>query len=180
MAFADLKLAIRLVKSQSNLEAHIKWVEYIAGTQFKEDWKASMQSPGHLKQLVDSARSIVETDIYAFGRKTGNIKESFTGKVLTSDKGVTLAVYSDPSIAPSKGPFKSGNPSDFSYAAFFEDPKFNTFLPPKDNPIDRRRFRPFFLHMSLEHSRITNEIGASRIFNLLRKRMPKFQSEKTS
>lgn len=172
---ADIKLRLAVMKPESNLENHIRWFEYIAGRAFIIDWYQAVERPGFLQTLVDSARKIVEEDIYSKNTTagTGRIKDSFTGVNERNEQGTNLIVYSDPSVAPSKGPFRSGVPGAFSYAAFFEDSKFNTFLPPQDDPHDSRRFRPFYFSMQLAQSKLSNEGVVRRIFQMIRKHMPR-------
>lgn len=175
MTFANLKLHFSVNQRESNLAGHIRWLEYLAGPEFIVDWRRSMQTQGRLKQLVDSAKGIVEEDIYSKNTTdgTGSIKASVTGKYV-SGQGVDAVVYLDPSVAPSKGPFAGGVPGDFNYAAFFEEPhKFNSFIPDRFDPHDSRRFRPFYFDMQLAQSRISNEIGMSQLLKTIRKRMPR-------
>jgi hypothetical protein len=176
MTFADLKLKLQILRRETNLHSHIRWIEYIAGREFLADWYKLIERPSFLLELVNSAKQIVEEDIYNRyqGPETGRIKASFVGINQRTSTGTNLVVYSDPSVAPAKGPFRSGGvPGEFSYAAFFEDAKFNTFLPPQDDPHDVRRFRPFYFSMQLAQSRISNERSVRQTFQLIRKRMPR-------
>lgn len=173
MTFHEIPLRFILLKKESNIENQLRWLAYIAGDEFVADWKEAMQTGGHLSEMISSARKIVEELIYSFNTTdgTGKIKRSISGTYPETEEAAEFAVYSDPNIAPSKGPFASGDPQKFSYAAFFEDPKFNTFLPPKDNPTDTRRYRPFFGAMTKDQQRINQQIAFRTIMRTIRRRM---------
>lgn len=175
MTFADLTLKLQILRRETNLHSHIRWIEYIAGREFIVEWYKAMEQPGFLQNLINSARQIVEEDIYARyqGPETGNIKASFVGINQRTSAGTNQIVYSDPSIATAKGPMAGGIPSQFSYAAFFEDSKFNTFLPPKDDVHDVRRFRPFYFSMQLAQTRLSVDHAVRKTNQLIRKRMPR-------
>lgn len=180
MTFSEIPIRFILLKKESNIANHLRWLEYLAGPKFVSDWRQSIQTGGSLQEMIASARSIVDEYIYAFNtsdRTTGRIKKSFTAKALDTDEVSEVAVYSDPSVAPSKGPFESGDPAKFSYAAFFEDPKFNTFLPPKDNPFDTRRYRPFFKPMTEAQHLIQRQLAFRTIVQTIRRRMPRSLTE---
>jgi hypothetical protein len=174
MRFSEIPLRFLLLKSESNLENHIRWMAYLAGADFVNDWKKSIQTGGHMQQMIQAARDIVDELIYAFstGDSTGKLRESFTGKYLDASLPA-FAIYSDPRVAPSKGPFSSGNPSSFSYAAFFEDPEFNSFIPDRENPTETRRYRPFFDTLSLDQQTQSHEIVFSSLMQTIRRRMPR-------
>jgi len=168
-ATANIGLKIAVMRRESNIAEHIRWFEYLASEKFVTDWYKATGQPGFLEELVQSAKAIVETDIYNRykGPDTGNIRDSFTGQKVTSKEEQALIVYSDPSVAEAWG-----NPQ-WSYAAFFEDPGFNTFIPPDDDPHDVRRFRPFYFSMCLEQSRLSNAGVVRRLFTIIRKHMPR-------
>lgn len=175
MRFAEIPLRFSLLKSESNLDNHLRWLEYITGPEFVEDWKSSIKTGGHMQHLIESAKQMVDELIYAFSTtadSTGRLRESFTGKFLDTALPA-FAIYSDPKVAPSKGPFSTGNPSDFSYAAFFEDPEFNSFIPNRDNPTETRRYRPFFDAMTLDQKTQGQEIVFAALMRTIRKRMPR-------
>jgi hypothetical protein len=179
MAFADIHLKYQLLKTRSNLDGHIRWLEYIASPQFVEVWKKGIQSKRYLEEQVKLARLIVEEDIYAYNTTSGSgrIKRSMDAMFVENDGGVTSLLFSDPDVAPSKGPFSSGDPSEFSYAAFFEDPKFNTFLPPKDDPYDTRRYRPFFDHMTQTQLGLARNTNLRNIRRAIKMRMPRIKAK---
>jgi hypothetical protein len=174
MSFAEIPIRFLVLKRESNIENHIRWLEYIAGPQFIADWTAAIQTGGNMRKMVASARQIVEELIYAFNTTagTGRIKKSFIG-TYTEGANPGFAIYSDPSIAPAKGPVSSGNPEDFSYAAFFEDPKFNTFIPPKDDPLNQKRYRPFFQAMASDQQRLGLQVTFQALLRTIKRRMPK-------
>ena len=182
MSFAEIPLRFLLLKTESNFHNHLRWLSYLAGEEFATDWEHSLQTGGNMQKMIAEARAIVEEDIYAYNTTsgTGRIKESITGFFGEGDDyrpGPTAYVYSDPSVAPSKGPFESGgDPSRFSYAAFFEDPEFNSFIPPREEPFDSRRYRPFFGHMTESQHRLNAELSRRALFVNIRKHMPKIQS----
>lgn len=179
MTFAEIPLRFILLKKESNIENQLRWIAYIAGEEFVNDWRDAMQTGGHLQEMIHSAKQIVEELIYTFNTTegTGRIKESISGTYPDTKEAAEFVVYSDPSVATSKGPFESGDPSKFSYAAFFEDEKFNTFLPPKDNPTDTRRHRPFFGAMTKDQQRIGQEIAFRTIMRTIRRRMSRMTGE---
>lgn len=176
MTFAEIPLRFILLKKDSNIENQLRWLAYIAGEQFVTDWRESMQTGGHMQEAIASARKIVEELIYSFNTTdgTGRIKKSFTGTYLDTNEVSESAVYSDPNVAPSEA---GANPGEFSYAAFFEDAKFNTFLPPKSNPTDTRRYRPFFGAMTRDQQRTNHEIAFRTVMRTIRRRMPKMTGE---
>lgn len=177
MKFAEIPIRIRLVKRESNIDNHLRWLDYITSGSFLKDWKASIETGDNIQKLVDSARQVVEENIYKFNTTdgTGSIKESFQGG--TTDEGglAGLGVFSNPAIAPSVGTFESGVPERFSYAAFFEDPEFNSFIPPRDEPTNIKRHRPFMAAMAQHHQRISGELTLRALFIRLRRKMPKMQ-----
>ena len=174
MRFADIPIRFLLLKSESNLENHLRWLAHLAGDDFVSDWKSSLETGGNMQRMIDDARQTVDELIYAFstGDSTGNLRESFTGKWLES-KLPSFAIYSDPRIAQTKGPVASGNESQLSYAAFFEDPAFNSFIPDRDNPLETRRYRPFFDAMTMLQKNIGLEISFTSFMRTVRKHMPR-------
>lgn len=174
MRFRDLPINLVLVKKESNLANHIRWLKYIAGPEFIKKWKEFSESGNNFKAMIRAAQNVVEEDIYAYNTTSGSgrIKASIDAQgSQTVHPGFIL--FSDPRVAPSKGPFSDGNPSDFSYAAFFEDPKFNTFIPPEDDPFDSRRYRPFFKHMTATQRTQSLAAGFRGLIRAIRYRMPR-------
>lgn len=159
-------------KKSSNLAGHIRWLSHIASPAFAEDWRQKLLTQSNLKELVQQAQQVIEEEIYTHGKGEGNIKKSMDAIAL-GEKDVRMVLFSDPTVAPSKGPFKSGNPAEFSYAAFFEDPQFNSFIPPRSNPYDKRRYRPFFQPMNQAHFAKAREMSRKSILRTIRMRMPK-------
>jgi len=177
MKFGEIPIRIRLLKRESNIDNHLRWLGYILGPEFIKDVRDTIQTKKNIATLVESARDVVEEDIYAFNTTagTGNIKKSFEGT--TFDYGMGgLGIFSNPSIATSKGPFSSGSPNAASYAAFFEKPEFNSFIPPRDEPTNIKRHRPFMAAMASNQHRLSNEIVLAALFRRLRQKMPKLQS----
>lgn len=171
---ADIGLKLQVMRRESNLAGHIRWFEYLASENFVTDWYKAVGQEGFLERLVESARQIVQTDIYnvySGYQGDGNIKASMTGERQSSTEGQTLIVYSDPSVAQAK------QYPTFSYAAFFEEPKFRSFLPPDDDPHDVRKFRPFYFAMQLAQSRLSNEGVVQRLFTIIRRHMPRVGQE---
>lgn len=166
------------MRRESNIENYLRWFAYIAGPEFVEDWKKSLETNSAMAKRIQSARQIVEDYIYVHNTTagTGRIRRSISAVATESDELSTNVVYSDPAIAPAKGPVGDGDPGRFSYAAFFEDPKFNTFLPPPDNPTDTRRYRPFFGPMTLQQKKVQQEIAFKTLMQTILRRMPRMSS----
>lgn len=155
---------------RSNLRQHIEWFQYIVSPRFVEDATASYKANVTMQQITTAIRQVVEEEIYSIGSSTGRIKRSFTAA--PTEDGV--AAYSDPSVAPSKGPFSSGSPEEYSYAAFFERPaEFNSFIPPRDDPSSETRYRPFMTPMVQAVRVVATQRALKSIVSNLRKHQPK-------
>jgi len=128
-----------------NIRAHLRWLHYLAGNEFFKEVKRKYQSRSILQRLQAIVRQVVETEIYAKNTTpgTGAIKESVTA-IVEESPDANATVYFDPLVSTSKGPFESGDPEKASYAAFFDNPSFNSFILGKGidtfNPI---KYRPF-------------------------------------
>lgn len=131
------------IKFKRNLKEHIRWLGYLDSDEFHAVMKKAYQTNANLKALQDIAHKVIQTEVYdkysPVRPRTQDGIESFVST--RTDTG--LAVFSDPKVATSKGPVSSGNPSDFSYVAFFDDPAYNSFLPPDDDAYSVIKFRPF-------------------------------------
>ena len=158
----------------------MRWLSYIAGPEFIKDWKKNAESGNSLKKLASTAKQIVEEEIYSKNTTpgTGRIKDSMVA-VGREGELPGFAVASDPSIAPAKGPIdgSKAGASRFSYAAFFEDPKFNTFIPPEDDETDPRRYRPFFDAMVEANQMIAKQLAMESLMRTIKRRMPRMQGE---
>lgn len=132
---------LRLSYKGSNVKQHIAWLQYLLDPLFWENAKERMQSKPRLQKLVAMARLVIQQEIYSYANYQGDgkIAESATAEGTLDGFGL----YFDPAISGAKGPFSSGNPSEFSYAAFFEKPlEFNSFIQPRDT-TEPSRYRPF-------------------------------------
>lgn len=177
ITLAEMGIKFILLRQESNLRNHIRWLTFLASPEFASQWQKTFGTRVHMQELVNSAKQVVEEDIYAYNTTsgTGRIKRSFVGKYMEADNGISAVVYSDPSVAPAKGPFSSGEPSDFSYAAFFEDERFNSFIPPKEEPRNIRRYRPFFGAMTAAQHQVSKALTLQHTLRRVRLRMPKSQ-----
>lgn len=175
MTFSEIPIRFLLLRRESNIENYLRWFEYIAGPDFADDWKRSLETNSSMNKRIQSARQVVEDYIYAHNTTsgTGRIRRSISATAVESEELSANVVYSDPAIAPAKGPTGDSDPGKFSYAAFFEDPRFNTFLPPKDNPTDSRRYRPFFQPMTMQQKKVQEEIAVKTLMQTISKRMPR-------
>jgi hypothetical protein len=168
----DYHWSLRLIydEKRSNLKKHIEWLEYIVSPRFVEDANASYRANVTMQQITAAIRQVVEEEIYSIGSSTGRIKRSFTAE--PTDEGV--AAYSDPSVAPSKGPFKSGSPEEYSYAAFFERPaEFNSFIPPRDDPSNETRYRPFMTPMVQAVKVVSTQRALKSVLSNIRAHQPR-------
>lgn len=164
-------LRFRLVKRESNLEQHIRWFEYLTGSDFIDDVKKSYEKTNNRMALVRVARQVVESEIYSKNRTdgTGNIKRSFK-VAASSNKFGGLTLFSDPREAPSKA---GQSPGKFSYAAFFEEPRFLSFLPPPDDPYSDVKYRPFWSPLVEAATKIASESHLDAVSINIKKRMPR-------
>ena len=138
-------MAVKLkVKTFGNLDTLINVISYIESREFNDDLKSFFERERSLLNIRTIVQSVIENEVYKYGTEEGRIKRSFKVIAVEDDKP-KIVVISVPMIAPSVGPFKSGDPNDFSYAAFFEKPiEFDSFIDREnDNKYAKSRFRPF-------------------------------------
>ncbi len=163
----------------TNLAELDTFYHFLAGKTFVLDVAKEWGRGSMLAAIRRQIQQIVEDEIYRVGWETGNIKESFQVDFLP--ERMEMVAYSDPNIATSVGPFKDGNPSDFSYAAFFEEPeKFSSFIPsPENDPYNEIRYRPFFTPMVRVIKIFGNRSAAEALITVIKRKAPKRQQEST-
>lgn len=165
------------VKFRSNIRAHIRWLEHMISPAWAAQVLKNYQSSSNLNELRKLARKVFQEEVYdAYSPsrpRTGAAKESFIAVQL---EGQGLGVRSDPSVATSVGPFSSGSPEQFSYAAFFDNPGFNSFLPPKDNPTHPAKHRPFMAPMTHAVNEFAKEQAMRATIKAVTKKMPRRRS----
>lgn len=155
-------IQFKFPKSESNLEAHKLWMQYLVSQQFLTDVAAAYTVGVTKNELVSNAQQIVEEEIYSKNTTdgTGRIKASFkVEQIDPSGRGIAaLVLYSDPKVATAKA-MRDGNDDDYSYAAFFEKPEFESFIRSPDNdPFHPIKHRPFFDKMV----KVTNDVAMRR------------------
>lgn len=176
----DVSFRVTLLKKESNLENHIKWMEYLSSPGFVKDWKARFESQPNLDKLRLSARQIFQERVYdayepSTYNRTYSALESFQSARDSDSSLPGAAVYSDPAIATAISGNSAGS---FSYAAFFEKPiEFESFI--KTFPGDELnvvRYRPFFDVMTAEHNRVSEQINKESFLAQVKKKMPNARS----
>lgn len=166
------------VKFRSNIRAHIRWLEHMVSPAWAAQILKNYQSSSNLAQLRKIARKVFEEEVYNKysparpEERTGNAKRSFVSVKLD---GQGLGVRSRPDVAKTVGPVDSGSESEFSYAAFFEDPSFNSFLPPgKGLEVNSpRKHRPFMAPMTEAVNEFAREQAMRATVKAITKKMPK-------
>lgn len=164
-------------KQGSNLDPHIRWLEYLLSDEYQLEIQRRFESVTNQREARRITRSIIDTLIYQAypdpGTRTGNLHDSF--KVIVGrgqKKSAYLAVYSDPRVATTKTGVAAGFTS---YAAFFENPEFDSFLPPKEDPTSPSKYRPFFQFLSEEIHRFTATQAHAAHTRTIKRRIPKKQ-----
>jgi len=162
---------------RGNIRAHRKWLEWLVSDGFFSSVKQRYESATNIAKMHDIAQKVVQEEIYnkhdGEGR-TGALKDSFYAVAVDEPNQAGVAVISGPVVATSKGPFSSGNPSEFSYAAFFEEPAFNSFLLGSGvdvyNPI---KFRPFMEPLERAMEEQAQEASMKALLRAVLSKMPK-------
>lgn len=127
----------------SNILELIQYFDDMSDQGFFELVKESYESADNLAAVLRMGLRIMKK-VYDMwpdpGTRTMNLYNSVkVASDVNSAKMGSLALYSDPGIATSKGD------PDFSYAAYFIDPEgLNTFIPIAGEQDYPRNFRPFF------------------------------------
>lgn len=149
------EIGIKLTWGRSNLGAHIRWFEYMAGADFHKDIVTKWQRPAHLAKLTQMATEVLQADVYdAYEprsyQRTGSLLHSPRAKSIGGGDALGETIlYLDPTAAPPKAEVSGMNPAKVNYGAFFERPAFNSFIQAEDT-TDPVRSRPFYLHMEIE------------------------------
>lgn len=176
----DVSFRVTLLRKESNLDNHIKWMEYLSSPAFVKDWKTRFESQPNLNKLRLSARQIFQEQVYdtyepATYQRTYSALESFQSAGDSESPLPGATVYSDPTIATAIAGNSAGG---FSYAAFFEKPiEFDSFI--KTQPGDDLnviRYRPFFDLMTAEHNRVSEQIHKQSFLAQVKKKMPNARS----
>ena len=161
---------------EANLDSLKKFYGYIISERFIVDLKKEFTRSTNLTFIRATVQQVVEDEIYSIGMETGNIKRSFDA-VPSPGNEIEITVFSDPSVATSKGPFYSGNPEDFSYAAFFEKPAdFNSFIPSTDGDLHNSiRYRPFMTPMVNSIYAPTHTAALYAFMAIIKRKLPRKQ-----
>lgn len=131
--------------NKASLQHHIDWMRYLATNKFGKDVQQDYEETKNQVEMLKEVDKIILEEIYSYPegsyRRTNDLRESFQAIELSmvgSETERGIAIYSDPMIAPSEAGARKG---EISYAIFFENPEFNTFLPESD---ERPPIRPYF------------------------------------
>lgn len=116
------------VSFRHNLRSHIRWFEYMTSNDFTKERKSRYESARNLNSLRNLVRRVVQEEIYSISKGEGNIEESVTAVATGNGNEGGTAVYFDPNVSPAKGTQSSPATPDFSYAIFFDNTDFNSFL----------------------------------------------------
>ena len=168
------------VKFRSNIRQHIRWLEHMVSPEWAAQILKSYQSASNLAKLQRIARKVIQEEIYdkyspeGSTERTGDAKRSFVAVQLSGEHN-GIGVRSDPSVAQTKGPVDQGSESDFSYAAFFDEPNFNSFLPPGKNldVYSPRKFRPFMEPLTGAVEEFAKEAAMRATIRAVTQRMPR-------
>lgn len=134
-----VELKLLFTKGIVSVRRHREWMQQLVDPLFWSNALARMQNQTRLAKLVALARQVIQEEIYSISRGEGLIEESIEAAPTQDGFGIRF----NPAISTAKGPMENATPEQFSYVAFFENPDFNSFLPPKDQPFDQNRHRPF-------------------------------------
>lgn len=147
MAVKQYSFGIKISFKKSNVAAHLRWLEYLAGDDFGKQILLKWQVPIHLSRLRKIAQEVLQEEIYkpyqqSSYTRTYNTLRAVTTRFLEGVAG--SALFLDPTIIPAEGPIDGvkGQDPTKAYAAFFEEPRFNTFVPATAMP-----HRPFFAQL---------------------------------
>jgi hypothetical protein len=165
------------VKFQRNIKEHIRWLSYLDSSEFDATIKRNYQTGVNLKKLREIAQKVIQTEVYDKYTPTRPRTEDGINSFVSQKTETGLAVFSDPAIATTKGPVSSGNPRSLSYVAFFDDPAFNSFLPPEDDAYDIAKFRPFSEPLERAIYEESIEQSMKAILRAVVKRIPKRAAE---
>lgn len=180
----DVSLRVTLTKRGSNLENHLRWMEYLSSPEFVRDWKKRFESQANLGKLQTAAREIFQERVYDryepnTYQRTNAALESFQAAADSQASTPGISVYSDPAIATALYGNAAGG---FSYAAFFEKPiEFDSFIKsfPGDD-LNVVRYRPFFDVMAAEHNRVSTEINNQTFLQQVKAKMPRSSAAATA
>ena len=158
---------------RSNIKSHRRWFEWLSSGAFFQTAAERYESATNVAAMHELAQQVIETEIYnkhdGEGR-TYSLLDSF----LAAPTGKGITVYSDPAVAPSKGPFGSGSPEAFSYAAFFEETAFNSFILGAGNDVfNEIKHRPFYEPLERAVEELARETSMRAILSAVVRRMPK-------
>lgn len=140
------------VKFDSNLPAHMRWVEWMSSSDFPQEIMRRWNQASHLKRLIQLGKSIVNEQIYSYEGYQGQgfIEESITARFDSAGQGDMNSiggstVFLDPNVSGAKGPVTGMDESKLSYAAFFDRTEFNSFIGGSGVDVTSpKKFRPFF------------------------------------
>lgn len=172
----DVSLRVSLSKRGSNLDGHIRWMEYLSSPQFVKDWKVRFESNENLEKLKLAAREVFQERVYdqyepTTYERTYAALDSFQA-TRSTDGTPGISVYSDPNIATAIAGNAAGG---FSYAAFFEKPiQFDSFIKAfQGDELNVVRYRPFFDVMAAEHNRVSEGVHSKTFMQQVKAKQPK-------
>lgn len=133
------------IRFRHNIRAHIKWFEYLESDRHFKNIKKNYETKANTRELQRLVREIVEQEIYSKNTTegTGRIKESVESISNGNQQTAAVTAFFDPTVSPAKGPVDQGDINSMSYAAFFDEPAWNSFLPPNDDAYSPVKYRPF-------------------------------------
>lgn len=169
MATVDLRIKV----TKSNVPEFVNFFRFLSpgSHQLHKAVKAEYEKPSVITPLTVSARTIIKTLVYDTHEsnrdRTYNLLNSFLADVnIDGDRNSSLAIYSDPDIAPAK------QFPHLSYAAFFEEPSFNTFIPPRGivSPVNHR---PFMNALTQFLKFFNDDYTLQTVTKVIKRHMPK-------
>ncbi len=141
-------------KFGGNLQSHKRWLEYLVGDEFYPAVKKHVEKKRNVSLLQKHARSIIEIAIYNavpegpnYTPRTRALLRSFIATAGSSGGDAELIIYSDTSTNRGTSGVNRFNPTGSplatagqgagvaSYAIFFEDARFNSFIQPSGTPV---------------------------------------------
>lgn len=180
MAKGQYLLSIRF---RHNVRAHITWFEWLSTDELFASIKKRYESSKNLRELQRIARQVVETEIYSKNTTdgTGKIKKSVTPYSGGEYDEAGVSVFFNPAVAPAKGPVDSGDLGSMNYAAFFDDPNWNSFLPPGKGleVFSPKKYRPFSEPLHKAGEDFATIRGMEAIMQSIKSKRPKSQGNET-
>lgn len=168
---------IKLSFRGSNLAAHIRWFEYLAGDDYLKRTITEWQMPAHLSRVKKLAQEIVQSEIYdAYApkkyKRTFRLRKSIRARVLGVEEAGEIGLYFDPGVATAKEEVEGLDRNKLNYAAFFDRPEFKSFIKGTTD-TDVIRYRPFFDVLATEMHEREEKEALRVLLHAARYRKPK-------